>query len=191
MSRSVSRLLNFQIFTRGLRSWKKFIHRSLPGSRIFLLKVRKFIYSQAQYQVNFSLDTLPKMIMIHLWHVPSGHIDEGYEGEGDEDVASWENDGANLARTHPGHLIRVNPSQLESIRVNSSQPKSTRVNPNQPELTQINLSPPESKWVNPSRRTESLCCFVSSCIRNTGQPNEINNMLNCFCQTESIKEEDY
>ena len=39
-------------------------------------------------KVNFSLDTLPKMIMIHLWHVPSGHIDEGYEGEGDEDVAS-------------------------------------------------------------------------------------------------------
>ena len=99
-------------------------------------------------QVNF--DTLPKMIMIHLWHVPSGHIDEGYEGEGDEDVASWENDGANLARTHPHHLIRVNPSQpkstqvnpsqLESTRDNSSQPESTWVNPSQPESTQINLS---------------------------------------------------
>ena len=174
MSRSVSRLLNFQIFTRGLRSWKKFIHRSLPGSRIFLLKVRKFIYSQAQYQVNFSLDTLPKMIMIHLWHVPSGHIDEGYEGEGDEDVASWENDGANLARTHPEHLIRVNPSQPKSIRVNSSQFESIWVNSSQPESTQINPSQPKSTWVNPNQ-PESAWVKMSQ-----SQQKKRESLLLCF-----------
>ena len=37
--------------------------------------------------LNFSLDTLPQIIIIHLWHVPAGHIDKDNEGECNEDVA--------------------------------------------------------------------------------------------------------
>ena len=37
--------------------------------------------------LNFSVDTLPQIIIIHLWHVPAGHIDKDNEGECNEDVA--------------------------------------------------------------------------------------------------------
>ena len=46
------------------------------------------LYSQVQNQVNFSFATLPKKIMNHLWHVPACHIDEGYEGECNANIAS-------------------------------------------------------------------------------------------------------
>ena len=60
-----------------------------------------------------SLDTVPRIIIIFidLGHFLAGHVDKGDEGDGNEDVASREYQGADLASTHPELLIKVNPGQ--------------------------------------------------------------------------------